>query len=81
MGMDLGSEKGSSHECLQGDILERTITSKGVETGMCTVWLEVSHFCRGQGVQTKRKKWRDDQIKLWIWLWTEVLVPEGEGFD
>lgn len=41
VGMECGSEGGSSHERLQGDILERTITSKGRETGLCTVWLEV----------------------------------------
>lgn len=34
VGMESGSEEGSSHDCLRGNILERTITSKGRETGL-----------------------------------------------
>lgn len=41
VGPEPGSEEGSSHECLRGNIPEMTITSKGTETGLCTVWLEV----------------------------------------
>lgn len=56
-GQEPGSEEGSSQECLKGDIPGRTITSKGTQTGLCTVWLEVGHIWQGQGVQTKRKNW------------------------
>lgn len=41
VGLEPDSEESSSHECSRGNILEMTITSKGTETGLCTVWLEV----------------------------------------
>lgn len=73
VGQEPSSEEGSSHECLRGDIPERTITSKGC---VLSGWKCDTY---GRAKESKlRGKTGDGQVPLGVWLWTEGLASVRE---
>lgn len=69
VGQETSSEEGSSHECLRGDIPERTITSKGC---VLSGW-KCDAYERAKESKL-RGKTGDGQVTLCVWARTEGLA-------